>query len=127
MFSRLFACIDFLKKQYQWTPAANPLPETTSYPPPSVTNDGNESIYKGAMSVTDGNKLSLLNIKLLKEFILERPLPSDNLSVDSNLARYLDRVYWEKKLTAVSLNIVCTCLSNVITVLEFDSKCSSTK
>uniref|UniRef100_A0AC35GBJ8 Hepatocyte growth factor-regulated tyrosine kinase substrate n=1 Tax=Panagrolaimus sp. PS1159 TaxID=55785 RepID=A0AC35GBJ8_9BILA len=67
----------------EWTPVA----ETNTYfAPPS--NDGNESIYKGAaMSVID-----------------DRPLPADNLSVDSNLAHYLNRDYWQKKSTDNSAN-----------------------
>uniref|UniRef100_A0A914Z143 Hepatocyte growth factor-regulated tyrosine kinase substrate n=1 Tax=Panagrolaimus superbus TaxID=310955 RepID=A0A914Z143_9BILA len=71
----------------EWTPAVAETPNPY-FPPPPASNDENESIYKGAaMSVID-----------------DRPLPADNLSVDSNLAHYLNRDYWQKKSTDTSAN-----------------------
>uniref|UniRef100_A0AC34GXG7 Hepatocyte growth factor-regulated tyrosine kinase substrate n=1 Tax=Panagrolaimus sp. ES5 TaxID=591445 RepID=A0AC34GXG7_9BILA len=71
----------------EWTPAVAETPNPY-FPAPPASNDGNESIYKGAaMSVVD-----------------DRLLPGDNLSVDSNLAHYLNRDYWQKKSTDTSAN-----------------------
>uniref|UniRef100_A0A7E4V318 Hepatocyte growth factor-regulated tyrosine kinase substrate n=1 Tax=Panagrellus redivivus TaxID=6233 RepID=A0A7E4V318_PANRE len=72
------------KKNPRWTSYTNQDHDIVAVAPTASVIDtsvSGDSIYRGAASVVD-----------------DRAPPSDNLSVDSNLARYLDRVYWEKKV-----------------------------